>query len=264
MFDLEVESLWSVFFFWVGACLGSFANVVIYRLPKNQSVVSPRSHCYSCNQPIKWFDNIPIISYLVLRGKCRNCMAKFSVRYLLVELLMASLFALAFVYYGWSYTLIEVLIFIFGIVVCVFIDFDHFILPDIFTLSGIVIGFIGSILIPERSILDSIFGILLGGGFLWALAFIYYQLTGREGMGGGDIKLLAWIGAVLGWKAVPFVILVSSIVGSLVGIVVSLKSKSGLKAVIPFGPYLGLGALLYLFGGQAIALWYISLFIPSI
>lgn len=252
------------FFFAIGAVFGSFGNVVIYRLPREESVVKPRSYCYSCKTQIKWYDNIPILSWFLLRGRCRNCKAKFSFRYPLVELITGVLFALSYHYAGLSWTLLEYLLFVFGLVVCTFIDFDHMILPDEFTLSGIVIGLFGAALNPQRDFLDSLYGVLMGGGFLWGMAYIYYLLTKQEGMGGGDIKLLAWIGALLGWKAIPFVIMSSAIIGSVVGLIMARKQNSGLKTVIPFGPYLALGAILYLFGGETIALWYIELFLPGI
>ncbi|KYG61372.1 peptidase A24 [Bdellovibrio bacteriovorus] len=262
MFDQDVFFL--IVFFILGAIFGSFGNVVIYRLPKEESVVKPRSYCYSCKKQIKWYDNIPILSWFVLRGRCRNCGAKFSFRYPLVEIIMASLFALSYHYVGFSWSLLEYLIFIFGLVVCTFIDFDHMILPDEFTLSGIVIGLVGAALNPHREFMDAFLGVLMGGGFLWGMAYVYYLLTKNEGMGGGDIKLLAWIGALLGWKAIPFVIMSSAIVGSVIGIIMSRKQKAGLKTVIPFGPYLALGAIFYLFGGETIALWYFDLFLPGV
>lgn len=253
-----------VLFFVLGAIFGSFGNVIIYRLPKDESVVKPASHCQNCKKGVRWFDNIPILSWFILRGKCRHCGAKFSFRYPFVEFLMAALFAGAFYYFGLSWNLLEALLFIFGLVVCTFIDFDHMILPDEFTLSGIVIGLVGAALNPHREFLDAFLGVLMGGGFLWAMAYVYYLLTKQEGMGGGDIKLLGWIGAVLGWKAIPFVILISAVVGSVVGLAMATRQKAGLKTVIPFGPYLALAALFYLFGGEAIAIWYLDLFLPGL
>lgn len=262
MFSLEI--LFYGLFFLLGAIFGSFANVIIYRLPKDESVVKPRSFCYSCKTPIRWFDNIPILSWFILRGRCRSCGARFSVRYPLVELMTAVLFALSYHYAGLSWTLLEYLIFVFGLVVCTFIDIDHMILPDEFTLSGIVIGLLGAALNPQREFMDAFWGVLMGGGFLWGMAYIYFLLTKQEGMGGGDIKLLAWIGAILGWKAIPFVIMSSAIIGSVIGLITARKQKAGLKTVIPFGPYLALGAVLYLFGGETIALWYLDLFLPGL
>ncbi len=252
--------------FFFGLLWGSFANVVIFRLPAGQSVVSPRSHCPQCQTFIAWYDNIPFFSWIFLAGKCRKCKMTISFRYPFVELLTGGLFAAAYYFIGPDWYLIEVLYFLFALVCCTFIDIDHYILPDKFTLSGILIGFVGAVLNPieGRDWLDSLLGILLGGGFLWALAFFYALIRKEEGMGGGDIKLLAWMGAVLGWKAIPFVIVASSILGSVGGLVAALKSKNGMKAVIPFGPYLALGAVIYLFGGQELAHWYLSLFIPEI
>jgi leader peptidase (prepilin peptidase)/N-methyltransferase len=246
--------------FLFGAIFGSFANVVIYRLPRGESVVAPRSRCMSCEKPISWRNNVPILAWFWLRGKCASCGARFSIRYPLVELLMASLFAGAGYAIGFNCFLLESLIFIFGLVTVSFIDIDHMILPDKFTLSGIVIGLVGAALNPEREFLPALYGVLMGGGFLWAVAYLYYALRGRDGMGGGDIKLLAWIGAVLGWKAIPVVILVSSLLGALIGIILALRTKDGLKQAIPFGPYLAGAALLYLlFDGASWADWYLAL-----
>lgn len=252
------------YLFFFGAIFGSFANVMILRWPKGESVVTPRSRCPSCGHAIRWYDNVPILSWLILRGRCRDCKTPISWRYPLVEFIMASMFSLAFLFVGWNWYLLEVLIFIFGLVTVSFIDFDHYLLPDKFTLSGIVIGLVGAMLNPERSFWDALIGVVLGGGFLWAIAYFYFVFRKEEGMGGGDIKLLAWIGAVIGWKAIPFVIIASSVIGSVVGGVVAMKQKKGLKTVIPFGPYLALGAVLYLFGGEWIAQWYLHLFIPGV
>lgn len=252
---------WGLFFV-LGALWGSFANVVIYRLPAEQSVIKPRSRCRSCQKPVLWYDNIPILSWFLLRGKCRHCGAKYAFRYPLVEFLTAILFMWCFQIDGWSWLLLEHLIFVWALVVCTFIDIDHMILPDEFTLSGIVIGLVGAAILPERGFLDALAGVLIGGGFLWFMAWLYYTITGNEGMGGGDIKLLAWIGAVLGAKAVPYVILVSAVTGSIIGIAMNWKNRDGLKTVIPFGPYLALAAVSYIFGGRTLALEYWNLFLP--
>ena len=252
------------YLFVLGAIFGSFANVIILRLPKGESIVTPRSHCGKCKTPVKWFDNIPILSWFILRGKCRHCREPFSFRYAFVEILMGSAFALAFYFIGWNWFLLEVLIFLFGLITASFIDIDHFILPDVFTLSGIGLGLLGGLLNPERSFLDSALGCLLGGGFLWTIAYFYYVIRKEEGMGGGDIKLLAWMGAILGWKAIPFIIMASSLVGTLGGVIIALRSQKGMKTVIPFGPYLAFGAVLYLFGGEQIGQWYIDFFIPGL
>lgn len=252
----------SIFIFVFGLLWGSFSNVVIVRYPGN--VIWPRSRCPKCEAQISWFDNIPVLSWLMLRGRCRKCSATISWRYPLVELLTAVIFLLVFRRYGYQWVTLEYLIFAWALVVVSFIDFDHMILPDVFTLSGIILGLAGGAINPERSFSDALLGVLVGGGFLWLIAYLYFVWRKEEGMGGGDIKLLAWIGAVMGWSSIPFVILAASLTGSLVGLLLALKLKSGLKSAIPFGPYLALAAILYLLGGDQIGHWYISLFLPDL
>lgn len=247
-----------------GLLWGSFANVVILRLPDGRSVAFPGSHCPKCKTPIKFYDNIPVLSWLFLRGKCRACQAPISWRYPVVEFLSGVLFTAVYLNYGLSWVALEYVVFCWSLLVVSVIDLDHMILPDVFTLSGIVIGLVGAALNPAREFLPALGGVVMGGGFLWAIAYGYYLWRKEEGMGGGDIKLLAWIGAVLGWQAVPFVILSSSLIGSLVGLIYATRSKAGLKSVIPFGPYLAAAAILYIFGGEAIGQWYIGLFIPAL
>lgn len=243
-----------------GALLGSFANVVIYRMPLGKSIVRPGSACGSCGAPVKWYNNVPILAWFWLRGRCADCKAPYSFRYPLVEFLMGALFAGAMYRFGLSWTLIEALIFVFMVVCASFIDLDHMILPDKFTLTGIALGLAGAALNPERDFLDALYGVLAGGGFLWAVAYLYYVFRGREGMGGGDIKLLGWIGAVMGWKAIPLVILSSSLIGSIVGLVLAARTKDGMQIAIPFGPYLAGAALMYLlFDGSRIAEWYLAM-----
>lgn len=262
--DPEVFGFIGICFVILGLMLGSFANLLIYRLPLNQPWAWGRSKCKSCGHIVKWYDNIPLLSWFVLRGKCRSCKAPYSFRYVVVEALTGLLFGLCYFYYGLSWTTLEAVVFCWMLVVCSFIDFDHMILPDEFTLGGLALGLLGALLNPERNFVDAIIGVLIGGGFLWFMAYVYYLLTKKEGLGGGDIKLLAWIGAIVGWKAVPFVITTSAIVGSVVGIAFALRSKEGLKTAIPFGPYLALGAILALFNGQTLAQQYFSLFLPGI
>ncbi len=234
------------FVFWFGAIWGSFANVVIVRLPKEESVVSPRSHCPNCQKPIPWYLNIPIFSWVLLRGRCRECKHAISIRYPIVEFLMGFFFAALFYRYGWSFSTLEYMVFAFALVTSSFIDLDHMILPDRFTLSGIVLGLLGAAINPDRAFLDAFLGVFLGGGFLLAIAYFYYVFRKVEGMGGGDIKLLAWIGAVCGIQSILFVVLASSVLGLVVGSLYMLKSKDGLQTGIPFGPYLSLAALVYL------------------
>lgn len=264
LFEEFMNPYWTGAFFILGAVFGSFANVVILRLPKSENIAFPASHCYNCKAPVKIYDNIPILSWLLLRGKCRACKANFSFRYCLVEIITGLLFAGAFVKLGWSWLLLEVLILFLGLVIVSFIDLDHFIIPDKISLPGIAIGLLGGLLNPERSFTDALLGMFLGGGFLWAVAYVYFLLKKEEGMGGGDIKLLAWIGAILGWMSVPFIILSSSILGSLVGVFMIVRHKGNMKTVIPFGPYIALGAVMYVLFGKEIGKWYISLFMPGL
>lgn len=262
MILFEQNAVWAFFFFLMGAIFGSFANVAILRFPKGESLAHPGSHCPECKAPIAWKDKIPILSWIFLRGRCRNCQTKISVRYLIVELLTASLFAAAFLKIGWHWTLIEVLILFLGLVIVSFIDLDTFLLPDVFTLPGMVLGLAGGLLNPERGFVDSAVGLLIGGGFLWAVAYFYFLWRKEEGMGGGDIKLLGWIGAVLGWQSIAFVIVAASVFGSVAGLVTATREKKGMKTVIPFGPYLAFGAVLYVLAGQFIAERYTQFLFP--
>jgi leader peptidase (prepilin peptidase)/N-methyltransferase len=257
--DIQFVELW-VFVF--GALFGSFANMLIVRVPKGENIVLPASHCDSCGKALKWYHNIPLLSCLVLRAKCAFCKKSFGWRHFWVELIMASLFLSVVSTFGFSWLSLEYLIFVFGLVVISFIDFDHRIIPDSFSLGGIVVGLIGAYLNPQREFMDAFWGFLVGGGFLFAIAYAYLLLRKVEGMGGGDIKLLGWIGAVLGFKSIFFVVFVSSILGSIVGIAIMIKSKDGLKSSLPFGPYLALAAILYMFFGTELLSWYLNAFFP--
>lgn len=254
--------LYSAVAFVFGSCFGSFANVIVYRFPRAEKLTG-RSYCYRCHATIPWYHNVPILSYFILRGKCSSCQARFSARYALVEFIMAALFAAVVAYYGLTWLTLEYLILIFGLVTASFIDFDHMILPDEITLGGLVLALLGAAINPEREFFEAFLGCVVGGGVLWLVAYIYFVFTGREGLGGGDIKLLAWLGAILGWKAIPFIILSSSIVGSVVGLVASKKTDDGLRTMIPFGPFLALGAVLYLLGLKSVGIWYLQLFFPD-
>lgn len=253
------ETVYALFAALFGLVVGSFLNVCICRLPEGQSVVSPPSRCPHCSHRIRWYDNIPLLSYLLLRGRCRGCGARISLQYPLVELLNGILTLLLFLRFGPTLTFAALFLFCSALVVITFIDLEHQIIPDEISLSGIVIGLILSFFLPGQSWLNSLLGILLGGGSLLLVAYLYQLLTGKEGMGGGDIKLLAMMGAFLGWKAIPFIIFASSLVGSLVGITIMLLQKKDSKLAIPFGPYLAFGAVLYIFYGRALIQWYLNL-----
>lgn len=244
-----------------GALVGSFLNVVIVRLPEEgASVVFPASHCPACKKPIAWHDNIPLVSFLLLRGRCRHCGERISWRYPLVEAAMAFL-ALA-LYQNFGLTQLYPIYFLFcaALIAIIFIDLQHQIIPDLISLPGIIIGFALSFVNPFVSWQDAGLGIVFGGGSFYLVALVYYLLTKREGMGGGDIKLLAMIGAFLGWQSLPFVVFGSSLLGTVVGVGAMVKQRKGGKTVIPYGPFLAIAALLYLFFRQEI----LSLFVRFI
>jgi len=240
-----------------GAVVGSFLNVVILRLPREDaSIVFPASHCPICTQPLTWYENIPLLSYLVLRGRCRTCNTPISWQYPFVEAAMAVLAVLVAHRFGLSFELFFYGLFCAALLVIIFIDIHHQIIPDSISLPGIVIGFAGSFLNQMVTWQQSALGILFGGGLLYAVAYGYYVLTKREGMGGGDIKLLAMIGAFLGWQSLLYVVFASSLTGSLIGVAAMLKQRKGGQTRIPFGPFLAVAALSYLFLQQHIlALW---------
>ncbi len=248
-----------IYAFIFGAVVGSFLNVCIYRLPESRSIVSPPSACPNCGTLIRWYDNIPIFSFLILRAKCRACHAPVSWRYPLVEALNGTLTLLLFMKYGFSLTFPALFIFCSALVVITFIDLDHQIIPDEISLPGIVIGFIFSFFLPWNGWLNSLLGILFGGGSLFLVAWGYEKLTGKEGMGGGDIKLLAMMGAFLGWRSILFIIFSASLIGSLIGVTTMLIQKKDTKLAIPFGPFLAFGAVLYIFYGRQIISWYMTI-----
>ncbi len=242
-----------------GTCIGSFLNVCIYRLPASKSIVHPRSMCPECKNMIRSYDNIPILSYLLLKGKCRYCDAVISFRYPLIEIITGAFSLCVFLKFGLTLEGLIYFAFIASLIVITFIDLDHRIIPDVISLPGIPIFFAASFALPSVTYIDSLIGILTGGGSLFLVAWIYNLITKKEGMGGGDIKLLAMIGALVGWKGVLFTIFVSSAVGTLSGIAVMLQTKKNMKLAIPFGPFLAIGAVLYIFYGSRLIYWYLNL-----
>ncbi len=243
-----------------GLLVGSFLNVCIYRIPAGESVVFPPSRCSACGTGIRWYQNVPILSWLFLRGRCAACGTSISIRYPMVEFLTGLLFLLVAQNFGLQWLTIIYWVFVSALVVITFIDLDHQIIPDVISLPGIVLGFLSSFVIPGISWTDSLLGILLGGGSLWAVAIGYQLLTKTEGMGLGDVKLLAMLGAFLGWKAVLPLIFIGSLLGTLVGVPLMLAKGAGGKYAIPFGPFLATGGVIYLFWGPHLIRWYLSLF----
>ena len=244
-----------------GTCIGSFLNVCIYRIPAALSIVHPGSSCPRCKTMIPFYDNIPILSYLLLMGKCRSCGASIALRYPFVELL-GGLFALACTLsFGPTIHGLVVFVFIATLTVVTFIDLDHRIIPDSISLPGIPLFFLAALAVPTVTWRASAIGIVAGGGSLFAVAWVYQLITGREGMGGGDIKLLAMIGAMIGWQGILFTLFAASAIGTIVGLLAMIRSGKGMKLAIPFGPFLAMGAIIYVFFGEALILWYFNLLV---
>jgi leader peptidase (prepilin peptidase)/N-methyltransferase len=239
-----------------GALVGSFLNVCIYRLPRSESIVWPGSHCPSCGRSIEWYDNIPLVSYLVLAGRCRHCSAGISLRYPLIEAFNAIGYVALLSFFGPGWTVVVYGVLYSALLVVAGTDLSHKIIPNVITYPGIAVGLLSAATILPLGLVNGLIGMLVGGGILWLLAWASPYLFGKEGMGGGDIKLLGMIGAFLGWKPALMTIMVGSFVGSVVG--VSLLALQVIKRedYIPFGPFLVFGAVVSLFFGQPILDWY--------
>jgi leader peptidase (prepilin peptidase)/N-methyltransferase len=268
--------------FLFGLVVGSFLNVVIHRLPLGESVVSPRSRCPRCGTPISPADNVPVLSWLLLRGRCRSCAEPIAVRYPLVELANGLLWAALALRFGFGLPLFVWAVFCSALLVITLIDLDHTIIPDAITLPGMVIGLGVSFGMPSRqsalaellhhalrldrlpgalgsvTFWDSLLALLIGGGFFYAVAEISFVLLKREGMGGGDIKLTAMLGAFLGLRDLSLAIFASLVTGSLVGIALMALGRKTRKDVIPFGPFLALGGIMAVFWGERLVDWYLS------
>jgi leader peptidase (prepilin peptidase)/N-methyltransferase len=243
----------------LGLSVGSFLNVCIARLPRGESIFSPPSHCTACGQPIRWYDNVPILAYIWLRGRCRRCGARYSVMYPVVELLTGLMFAAAYAYYGLSVLLVSRLLFACAMIVLFVIDLRHRILPNVITLPGVVVGFVFS-LFTEPGWVASLVGLVAGGGVLLAVSEAYLRIRGEEGLGMGDVKMLGMIGAFLGWKLMLFTLVLSSFLGSLVGVAMIVAKKGDLKYALPFGTFLAMAALVASVMGEPIVQWYVSLY----
>lgn len=247
------------FLLWSGLAVGSFLNVCIYRLPRHESLLWPPSRCTGCNRPLAWFENIPLVSWLVQRGRCRSCGAPIAVMYPLVETMTAAVFACGYVIYGWTPLLAARLLFACAMIVLFVIDLRHRILPNVITVPGVVAGLILSVFLPPgwRA---SLLGLVLGGGVLFAIAEFYYRVRGFEGLGMGDVKMLAMIGAFLGWQVMLVTLVLASFMGSAVGLAMIASRRGGMKAVLPFGTFLAVGALVAAVAGDAMLAWYLSFY----
>jgi len=263
-----------------GLIIGSFLNVCIARLPLEQSIVLPRSRCPRCGASISWYDNIPVVSWLLLRAKCRACGQPISWKYPLVELLNAGLYIWAAREFGFTGEGLLVMAFCSSLIVITFIDFDHQIIPDVITLPGMLIGLALAPLVMthliaplpfhlERmlphglywiALVNSLIGLLAGGAPLFLIGWLWEKLRNVEAMGGGDVKLMAMVGTLIGWKGVLLAIMFGAVSGSIVGVTLIALKKHEADKVIPFGPYLALGSLASLFYGFDIMIWYLGLF----
>jgi len=265
-----------VFVFLFAICIGSFLNVVILRLPERQSLVTPPSHCPKCNYRLRWFDNIPLLSYVMLGGKCRKCREPISVQYPLIELMTGVLGLACYMHFGLTPAMIVFFIFCAILLAVTFIDIPYQIIPNSISIPGIIIGVTASFFVPEMRWQDSVIGAVAGFLIIFLTAYGYWFLTKREGIGMGDAKLLALLGAFLGWQAIPFIMIASSIQGLLfffLGLAFGLVKKapplpdpdeelqpappdgqeiSVRHAAIPFGPFLALSGLEFLFFGRFI------------
>jgi len=241
----------------LGAMVGSFLNVCIFRLPREESIIWPGSRCPHCKKPINFYDNIPLVSYILLRGKCRYCKKPISFQYPMIEGITALSSLFLIMRFGPSLSYLIYFAFVAALIVITVIDLYHQIIPDVISLPGIGVGLLASLIIPQITFLNSLIGILLGGGSLFLVATLYQWLFKKEGMGGGDVKLLAMIGAFLGWKAVFLTIFLSSLIGSITGIMMMILKGKDFKYAIPFGPFLSLGAVVALFYGESLIRWYL-------
>jgi leader peptidase (prepilin peptidase)/N-methyltransferase len=246
----------------IGLCVGSFLNVCIYRLPRGESLAWPASRCTQCGKPLRWYHNIPLVSWLALRGRCAYCRARISPRYPVVE----AITALTWVLIVWltppGWLLASRLVLGTALIVLFAIDLEHQLLPNVITLPGIAIGLALSFVAPPGPV-DSLLGTALGGGVLYAIAAGYYLLRKEEGMGMGDVKMLAMIGAFLGWRAVLVTLVLSSFAGAAIGIVLMATQRGTLRYALPFGTFLSVGALVAMLVGERFVTWYLG-FLPPL
>jgi leader peptidase (prepilin peptidase)/N-methyltransferase len=242
-----------------GLAVGSFLNVCIYRLPRHQSLSYPASHCTSCNRPLSWYENVPVAGWLALGGRCRTCRAGISAMYPIVEALTAAVFVSGYLIYGLTLLAAVRVVFACAMIVLFAIDLRHRILPNAITLPGIAAGFLASLVLPPGWA-SSLIGILVGGGILFVIGEAYYRLRGVEGLGMGDVKMLAMIGAFLGWKLTLLTLVLASFSGSLIGVALIASGRGGMKFALPFGTFLAVGAIGAAVVGEPLLAWYLSFY----
>ena len=237
----------ALFFFMLGGAMGSFLNVVIYRLPRGKSLIRPPSHCPECEKNIRWYDNIPIISYIILKGECRDCTAPIPIRYLVVESITAFVYLYSYIRFGISLELLTFLTFVTLLIPIFFIDLKDLLIPDSLSISGIVIGLILSIF--RGRVIISMLGAVVGAIYVLIVIYLGKAIYKKDVMGFGDVKLSAMIGAFVGWANFLLTVLISSLLGSIYGIIQIKRGKSSMKSIIPYGPFLAIGGFItFLFG----------------
>lgn len=258
---LTPDAIALIFISLFGLCVGSFLNVVIARIPEGRSIVFPGSACPRCGKSIAWYDNLPVLSYALLQGRCRNCQEPISWRYPAVELSCGLLFVLAYHRFEAGTALASALILLAGLVAITAIDLDHQIIPDVISLPGIVLGVLFSLAPGGIGWAPSLLGVLLGGGVFVVIIAASTLVLGQAGMGVGDVKLGAMLGAFLGWKLALLSILLSTLVGGPMAAGLLATGRKGRKDAIPFGPFLALGGFISLFWGDALLAWYFAQFL---
>ncbi|MFA5087983.1 MAG: prepilin peptidase [Candidatus Omnitrophota bacterium] len=265
---MSEEFLLRTFIFLFGLAVGSFLNVCIVRIPQGKSIVAPRSQCVRCQKMIPWYDNIPLLSYLLLRGRCRFCREKISFRYFIVEFLTAVLFLMFYLRFGMEAVLFPYLVMLCGLIISTFVDFEHRIIPDEISLGGMAAGLVFSFILPSLHFVEplvnqgflthlsslgrSLLGVLVGGGSIYLLGLMGDFIFKKESMGGGDVKLMAMVGAFVGWKLVLLSFFIAPFFGAVYGIIEKIRTK---ESTIAYGPFLALGTLISLFGGEIIISW---------
>jgi leader peptidase (prepilin peptidase)/N-methyltransferase len=243
-----------------GLIWGSFLNVVIHRLPLGQSLVSPRSRCPACGKPIAAYDNFPLLSWVFLAGRCRNCKSPISARYPFVEAVVGAASLFSFLRHGVSLDYLAEFAFVAAMLALIFIDFDHQILPNSITLPGTALGLALAGPRVFMSFREALLGALLGAGLLFLVSEVYFRLRRVEGLGMGDVKMMGMVGAFVGWKGVLLTLFLGSLSGTLVGLVVMAASKGDLRTKLPFGTFLGMGAIATVYVGDRLIGWYTSLY----
>ena len=265
---MEINTqLYIPFVFAFGLCIGSFLNVCIWRIPQNKSVVFPPSACPHCNARIRWFDNIPLLSWLLLRAKCRDCRAPVSALYPAVELLTGVLFSAVFLLYGFTLLTPIYWLAIAGLILGTFIDIWHMILPDRITIGGMILFPVLSALVPalhgaenfSGGIIKSLVGLAAGFGLFWIVRITGGAVLKKEALGLGDVKLMGAVGALLGWQAVLYVTFISAFTGALIGLILIALRRRDLQSRIPYGPYISAAAVTWFLGGFRLWEFYLSL-----